>query len=176
MHIKVGPELFGKENKGKIAVIVRALYGLCFSGNTWRNEFSTFIVHDLGYKSSIADPDVYLKPCKRPDGTKYYSYLIIYVDDVLCIHHNPKSTMDMISGKYRLKAGIEDPKMYLGTDVRKWNYTGSEGTTSLCWALSSTTYIKEAICVTESLMKKHNLTYSSTRRKGMNTPFSNQDY
>ena len=176
VHVKVGPELFGKENEGKTAVIVQALYGLRSLGNAWRNEFSTFIVHDLGYKSSIADPDVYLKPCKRPDGTKYYSYLIIYVDDVLCIHHNPKSTMDMISGKYRLKAGIEDPKMYLGTDVRKWNYTGSEGTTSSCWALGSTTYVKEAIRVAESLMKKNNLTYSSTRRKGMNTPFSNQDY
>ena len=114
MHVKVGPELFGKENKGKTAVIVQALYGLCSSDNAWRNEFSTFIVHDLGYKSSIADPDVYLKPCKRPDGTKYYSYLIIYVDDVLCIHHNPKSTMDMISGNIASRQVLKTLRCTLG--------------------------------------------------------------
>ena len=176
VHVKVGPELFGKENEGKTAVIVRALYGLRSSGNAWRNEFSTFITHELGYKSSIADPDVYIKACKRKDGTKYYSYLIIYVDDVICIHHNPNIVMDIISGKYRLKSGVEDPKMYLGTDMRKWNYTNPEGTSTSCWALGSVTYVKEAVRVAEALMKEHNLSYTSTRRKGMNTPFSNQDY
>ena len=131
--------------KNKIAVIVRALYGLRSSGNAWRNEFSTFITKELGYRSTIADPNVYRKPCKKPDGSKYYSYLIIYVDDVLCIHHNPKITMDAISGKYRLKSGIKDPKMYLGTDIRKWNYANPEGGSSSCWALGSTTYVKEAV-------------------------------
>ena len=84
--------------------------------------------------------------------------------------------MDTISGKYRLKSGIEDPKMYLGTDIKKWNYANSEGGSSSCWALGSITYVKEAVRVAESLMKNHNLVYTSTRRKGMHTPFSTQDY
>ena len=45
-----------------------------------------------------------------------------------------------------------------------------------CWALDSVTYVKEAVQVTEGLMKEHNLTYTYTQRRGMNTPFSNQDY
>ena len=83
--------------------------------------------------------------------------------------------MDTISGKYRLKSGIEDPKMYLGTDIKKWNYANSEGGSSSCWALGSITYVKEAVRVAESLMKNHNLVYTSTRRKGMHTPFSTQE-
>ena len=79
-----------------------------------------FITKELGYSSSIADPDVYLKAFKKPDGSKYYSHLIIYVDDVLCIHHNLIVTMERIQAAYRLKKGIENPNMYLGTDMRKW--------------------------------------------------------
>ena len=71
VHVRVGPELFGKENSGKLAVIVRALYGLRSSGNAWKSEFSTFITKELGYSSSIADPDVYRRAFKQPDGSTY---------------------------------------------------------------------------------------------------------
>ena len=47
VHIKIGPELFGKEIVNKTAVIVRALYGLRSSGNALRSEFSTFITKEL---------------------------------------------------------------------------------------------------------------------------------
>ena len=70
--------------------------------------------------------------------------------------------MDVINGKYRLKAGIEDPKMYLGTDMRKWDQVTSDGTPTSCWALGSVTYVKEAVRVAEALMKEHNLAYTST--------------
>ena len=56
---------------------------------------------------------------KNPNGTKYFSCLIIYVDDVMCIHHNSKITMEKIQAAYRLKQDIENPIMYLGTDMRK---------------------------------------------------------
>ena len=51
-----------------------------------------------------------------------------------------------------------------------------EGKPSNCWAMGSITYVKEAIRVSKSLMKTHNLNFTSTRRKGANTPFSNQEY
>jgi len=41
------------------------------------------ITQRLGYKFTIADPDVYIKAKEKLDGKKNYSYLIIYVDDVL---------------------------------------------------------------------------------------------
>ena len=110
------------------------------------------------------------------NGTAYYSYLIIYVDDVLCIHHNPNETMEKIQAVYRLKQGIENPNMYLGTDMKQWSYTENDGTQNSCWALGSCTYVKEAIRIYERLMVEHDISHSSTRKNGKNTPFSNHDY
>ena len=35
-----------------------------------------------------ADPDLWLKPQSRADGTSYYSYILCYVDDVIVVHEN----------------------------------------------------------------------------------------
>ena len=55
IHVKCDPELFGPEHEGKYAVIVRALYGLKTSGNSWRNHFSTFIRQELKFHPTKAD-------------------------------------------------------------------------------------------------------------------------
>lgn len=49
VHVKCGPELFGPESEGKIAVVVRALYGLGSAGNSWRYFFSNYITSALGF-------------------------------------------------------------------------------------------------------------------------------
>ena len=134
VHVMIDSELFGKEHKGKTSVIVRALYGLRSNENAWRSEFSTFITNELRCVSSMADPEFYIKTFKKPDDSKYYyySYLIIYVDDILCIHHNQTVTVDIIQGTYRSKQSIEDPKMYIGTDMRKWYHAEEDGTQGWC--------------------------------------------
>ena len=176
IHVKCGPELFGPDNEGKFAVIVRALYGLKTSGHSWRTHFSVCIREELGYEPTVADPDVYRKPEVKPDGTKYYSYFIVYVDDILCVHHNPKPIMDKLNTLFRLKDGVEQPSLYLGTDLRLREYTNDDGTVSKCWAMGSQSYLKEALKVAEMQMSKHNLSHSSTRSSGRQTPFKTQDY
>jgi hypothetical protein len=176
VHVKCGAELFGEEHKGKFAVIVRALYGLKSAGNSWRTHFATCIREDLGYKPTVADPDVYMKAETKPDGTKYYSYLIVYVDDILSIHAKPKIIMDKVGSLFRLKDTVEEPKIYLGADVRRWEHQKEDGSTGNCWALGSGSYVKEAVKVAEAQMKKHNLSFSSTKRQGRNTPFSDAAY
>ncbi len=43
----------------------------------------------LGYTSCPANPDLWYKEVKQPEtGVSYYSYILIYVDDILCIHHD----------------------------------------------------------------------------------------
>ena len=74
VHVTVGKELFGPEHEGKRAVVVRALYGLKSASAAWRHHFAATIINDLGYKSTIADPEVYFKPKVKSDGTKYYAY------------------------------------------------------------------------------------------------------
>ena len=82
----LSPE-FGAEAIKK-SIIVRALYGLKISSTAFRNHLSDCMRH-MGYKSCMADPDLWLKPEVIPsDKSEYYSYIICYVDDILCIHHD----------------------------------------------------------------------------------------
>ena len=176
VHVIVGPELFGDQFSGQYAIITRALYGLKSAGAAWHSHLSNFIKEELGYKSTVADPDVYLKPCIKQNGEKYYSYLVIYVDDVLCFHETPKSIMDQIGNTFRLKNGVEVPKMYLGTDIRTWEVQDENGQGKKAWAIGSATYVKEAVRIAEAHMKINNLSYSSSRRVGRSTPFSDTSY
>ena len=65
----------------------------------------------LRFVPTKADPDVYRRPQTKPDGTKYYEYILVYVDDILCISHNTKPPMAALGELYRLKeesVGIPD--------------------------------------------------------------------
>ena len=120
VHVTIGAELFGKEHEGKKAIIVRALYGLKSAGASWRAMFANAIQHALGYHSCPADPDVYMKAKVKKNGDKYYRYLIIYMDDVLCIDEVPKQIISHIGKLFRIKDGSnEEPKIYLGANIRK---------------------------------------------------------
>ena len=121
VHVIVGSELFGPKNTGKYAIIEHALHELKTAAAVWRSHFQDTIIN-VFYKPTYADTAVYFKQRSRKDDTKYYSYLIIYVDDVLCIDKNPKIIIDHIASVYRVKDGsIEKPSRYLGTNIRKRN-------------------------------------------------------
>lgn len=55
------------ELPGCIAAITRALYGLKSNGAVWRTMFAGTL-QDLQYKSSLADPDVWLQPTMKANG------------------------------------------------------------------------------------------------------------
>jgi len=117
--------IFGGDDEGKIAVIVHALYGLKSSGAAWRAHFAQTL-SELGFKSSLADPDVWMKPAVKADGTKYYEYILVYVDDQLSISENPKWITDALQGKpweYELK-GVKPPDLYLGATIGRGNFDG----------------------------------------------------
>ena len=90
-----GPE-FGDE-QGKIMLVVRALYGLKSSGAAFRS-FLAERLYQMEYVPSQADHDVWMRPAVKPDGFEYYEYVIVYVDDVMSISHNP---MSAITGRKR---------------------------------------------------------------------------
>ena len=72
------------------------------------------------------------------DGTKFYSYLVVYVDDVLCIYENPKKVMDQIHEGFRVKDGIAPPNIYVGTDVCEMEIDPSYAKTNeTCWCFRS---------------------------------------
>ena len=145
--IIAGPE-FG-EDAGKPMIIERALYGLKSSGAAWRQMLSASI-KKMNFISSKGDPDLYYKPATKPDGTKYYEYLLVYVDDILCISHNTKAIMDQMAELYRLKEGnVGPPERYLGADTKI-----TQATSGLeCWAMSSDSYVREAVNVVEKFIE-----------------------
>jgi len=78
---------FGLTHKGKTVVIVKALYGLKSSGAAWRAHLSE-VLHELGYTSSLTDPDVWFCAQAKEDGFEYYAYVLVYVDDILVVSNN----------------------------------------------------------------------------------------
>ena len=174
VHVRCGAELFGEEHKGKFAVICRALYGLKTSGASWRQHLASEI-RNVGFTNTKGDPDVYRRKASKASGEAYYEYMIVYVDDIICVSHEPEKWMKLLSNIYRLRdVGI--PSKFLGSNIREWKYSDTEGHVKTCWALGSETYVKEACTIAERQMKNHNLEYPSTRRHGSNSPFSSASY
>ena len=133
-------------------MIIRfGLYGLKSSGAAFRALLAE-VLYDLNYRPSKADPDVYMRPAVKENGFKYYKYVLTYVDDVLCLSHDPMSTMKGIQEKFKLKDDkIEEPDVYLGASLSKMNNESGHA----CWAMSSDKYCAAAVAnVTEVLEKK----------------------
>lgn len=145
---------FGAELQGKPVIIVRALYGLKSSGAAWRAHFANTL-NELNFRSCLADPDVWFRPAIKPDGFKYYEYILVYVDDLLVLSHQPAIIMKGLEEYYRLKDGFEKPKSYLGAKVIEWRFPDSAH--KIHWGLSSGQYVKEAIKNVEATLAKDNL-------------------
>ena len=74
------------EDRGKVLIVTRALYGLKSSGAAWRADLAATL-RDLKFTSSQADPDVWL----RSSGT-YYDMILVYVDDISPRIQSPRWT------------------------------------------------------------------------------------
>ena len=99
---------FGKY-QGKKAIIVRALYGLKSSGAAFHAHLADYM-RSMGYTLCRGDNDLWMKPETDPDGYKYYSYILCYVDDVLVVHHDAMTTLMKIDKYFKLKpSSIGDP-------------------------------------------------------------------
>jgi hypothetical protein len=162
-----GPE-FGPEDEGSVLIIERALYGLKSSGAAWRAMLAQ-TMRDLGYKSCLADPDVWIRPQSKPDGSEYYEYCLIYVDDILCVSHEPGKTMSSLAKLYRLKEDPAPPQRYLGANILRHQLVDGR----VVWAMSSYDYVKNAVRIVEDLLDKDGERGLSPR--GMKVPWSN-DY
>ena len=108
-------------------------------------------LYDIGFKSSIADPDVCMRTATKPVGDKYYEYILCYVDDLLCIFNDPNKPMNDIQSTLKFKNNkVETPDFYLGAKLKKKYLGGKE-----VWIISITYYIKSSMeNVKEKLKKK----------------------
>jgi hypothetical protein len=111
----LGPE-FGNDS-GKSTIIVRALYGLKSAGAAFCAHLASFM-RQMGYTSCKVDPDLWFKAETQPDNSVlYYAYILCYVDDILCIHHDALSVLTKIDKYLPLKpTSVGNPDIYLGAN------------------------------------------------------------
>jgi len=146
----LGPE-FG-DDQGKKALIVRALYGLKSAGASFNRHISD-CMRQMGYEPCKADPDLWMKPVVRPeDGVKYYAYILLYVDDCLCIHHDAVAALQELDKYFQMKPGsIGDPDIYLGTKLRKVILDNGV----YAWGASPSKYVQDAVANVEQYLALH---------------------
>ena len=140
-YIICGPE-FGMENVGKVAIMHRAVYGGKTSGRDFRNHLRS-CMEFINFTSCPADPDVWMRPAIKSDGTKCYDYVLLYVDDALVVSENAESILRNELGRYfELKEeSIGPPDHYLGGKVRKVQLENGV----YAWAFSSSQYVQTAV-------------------------------
>ena len=158
---------FGGQLQGKVLIVSKALYGLKSSGAAWRKHLSASI-KNMGFTSSRGDPDLYFRAACKPDGTEYYEYLLVYVDDILCISHATDPIMKAFANIYRLKAdSIGPPERYLGADIGK--QVAESGVEA--WAMSCDSYIRNSLKVVQGYMDSADVHF-----KRASCPFHHANY
>ncbi len=153
----LGPD-FGL-NSSKSAIIVFALYGLKSAGAAFCAHLASFM-RQMGYTSCKADPDLWLKAVTRPeDNVHYYAYILRYVDDILCIHHDPMTVMGEINKYLPLKpSSLGNHDIYPGAKLKETRLPNGV----MAWGLSPSKYVIQAVksCqlhLTEKLAGKYSI-------------------
>jgi hypothetical protein len=136
----LGPE-FG-DDAGKRALLVRSLYGMKSAGAALRNHLTECMNH-LGWHPCRADRDLGMNAETYPDdGVLYWSYILIYVDDILCVHHDLGSQLAKLDEYFKMKEGsIQVPTFYLGA---KLNNTALPNGV-VAWGMSSSKYVQSDV-------------------------------
>ena len=130
-------------------IMAKALYGLKSSGAAWRAKLAE-TMKTMGYKSTQADTDVWIKRDVKSNRQDYYCYMLVYVDDdVLYVHHNPEIDMKLLSF-YWLKDGVGSPSRYLGANIEQVQLEDSKEV----WSMTCVDYIKGAIRNINDMLEK----------------------
>jgi len=133
--------------KGCYALIVCALYGLKSTRAAWCAHIAA-TMEELNFISSLADPDVWLRPAQQHNGTTYYEYVLIYTNDFLCISTDPKKILDSIGTHFKLKPkSIKTPEVYLRANLGHLVLPNNPSKQQ--WLMSSTNYVKQAVANVE---------------------------
>jgi hypothetical protein len=138
--IVLGPE-FG-DDVGKRVLVVRALYGLKSSGATFRNHLAECMKY-LGWNRCHSDRDLWMtaKTC-HDSGVLYWEYILIYLDDILCVHHDPCAPIFKLDECFKMKEGsIQVPTFYLGAKMKKNVLPNGV----VAWGMSSINYLQSAV-------------------------------
>jgi hypothetical protein len=97
----------------------------------------------LGWDPCRADRYLWVKAETRPDYVVlYWSYIMIYVDDILCVNHDPSAPLVKLDEYFKMKEGsIQVPSFYLGAKLKKTDLPNGV----VAWGMSSSKYVQSAV-------------------------------
>ena len=138
---------------GKVAIVVRAMYGGKVAGANFRNHMRDCMVH-LGYESCLADPDLWMNVGVKSNNERYWHYVLLYREDV-----------DAIGKYFQMKPeSLSSPDLYLGVKAYRMNLpNGVEA-----WAFSSSQYVQATVKNVEEYLGKKGMKL----KKGVKAPFT----
>ena len=94
-----------------------ALYGLKSSGAAFRAHLANTL-NGIGFLSNKSDPDIWYWPEVKPNGFDYLEYILCYVDDILCISHDPGIVLGQIQAVFKFKGdNMDQPKISFGDQI-----------------------------------------------------------
>ena len=72
------------------------------------------ILHQMGFKPSKADADIWMKSSKHDS---HYEYIAVYVDGQAICMKDPQAFCDTLKEKYKLKLKGDGPVTILDVDI-----------------------------------------------------------
>jgi hypothetical protein len=158
VYTRAGPE-FGEGQKGKIFIIRKAVYGLRSSGASFWSKLRGRL-HEMGFRPTQADHDVWIKADTHVGGEPYYMMVLCYVDDLISMasstyndqekepFNKAKQILEQVQSVFKLKGDkIEPPKDFLGATLEFKHVDGQDQ-----WIVKSGKYIKEALKTLENTL------------------------
>ena len=100
-------------------------------------------MQNLHFKSCPANPDIWIWPAQKGDGSPCYNYVLLYTDDTLIISEDTEGILrDELRCYFQLKQeSIGPPQIYLGGHV--WKVTLENGMST--WSFCASQYVQAAI-------------------------------
>jgi hypothetical protein len=97
----------------------------------------------LGWNPCRADRDLWMKAETRPDDSVlYWAYILICVDKVLCVHHDPGAPLANLDKYFKMKDGsIQVPTFYLVAKLN--NNVLPNGV--VAWGVIYSKYVQSAV-------------------------------
>ena len=122
IYMKQPDHFIQKGKEQLVCKLNKALYGLKQAGMVWNTQLDSFLVDQLHFRRTIADPCLYHLRHER-----FIAILLIHVDDIL-IAHNDMNTCNGIIDRLKAKWDVTDlgePSRLLGMQLQRDGQTGS---------------------------------------------------
>ena len=107
-----------------------------------------------------------MKPQTNNDGYSYWSYMLVYVNDCLAVHHDPGPVMEALSSCYKLKNDTYgEPKKVFRSKCQKISVTTQQG--KFYWSMHAYKYVVESCKMVQGWSERDGRKFNNKHEDGM---------